>query len=260
MENKVDVSKAFQHFFDDPEWVTKTIIGALLVIVPILNFVVYGYEVRVIRNVKKGEPRPLPAWDDFGAFFNDGLYLGLARIVYGLPMLILIIPFFFLFIMPLIGALAAGNSDSHAVDQLFGVLFGVGFLMMFLSLGLMMIYGLVLGFSFPAIQANFVKHGTFASCFDFKVIIAFIRANFNNYLMVWLTGILAGLAVGAIYMVISFVPCIGSLVALPFMMAGAFFILMVSGHALGQAMANEIPSSTMPAVATTSPHEQLPAA
>jgi hypothetical protein len=260
MENKVDISKAFQHLFDDPEWVTKTIIGALLTVVPILNFVVYGYEVRVVRNVAKGQQRPLPTWDDFGGCFTDGLYLGLARIVYGLPMLVFLVPFFFLFIMPLVGALAAGNSDSHTADRIFGLLFGLGFLLMFLSLGLMMIYGLLLGFSFPAITANYVKHGTFASCFDFKSIIAFIRTNFNNYLMVWLTGLIAGLVVGAIYMAVSFIPCIGTLVGLPLFMAGAFFILMASGHALGQALAYAAPTpASVPTGATGAAHE-LPAA
>jgi len=253
MENKVQIDKAFGHMFDDPEWVTKAIIGALLLVVPILNFTVYGYEVQVIRKVSKGEARPMPNWDDFSSFFTDGLYLGLARLVYGLPMLILVIPFFFLFIMPLVGALAAGNSDSRQADQIFGLLFGAGMLMMFLSLGLMMVYAVLLGFAFPAITANYVKHGTFASCFDFKAILAFIKTNFNSYLMVWVAGLLAGLAVGAIYTVLNFIPCFGLLFALPVALGGGFFVLMVSGHALGQALAYE----TAPAVGT--PHDLAPA-
>jgi Protein of unknown function (DUF4013) len=253
MENKVQIDKAFGHMFDDPEWITKAIIGALLLVVPILNFTIYGYEVKVIRNVSKGQARPMPNWDDFSTYFTEGLYLGLARLVYGLPMLILVIPFFFLFLMPMVGALAAGNSDSRQADQLFGLLFGAGMLMLFLSFGLMMIYALLLGFSFPAITANYVKHGTFASCFDFKAILAFIKANLNNYLMVWVAGLLASLAVGAVYMVLSFIPCIGFLFALPIGLGGGFFILMVSGHALGQALALE----GAPAVAT--PHDLAPA-
>lgn len=257
MENRVDLGKAFQHMFDDPEWITKTIIGALLLVVPILNFTVYGYELRVVKNVRKGEPRPMPTWDDFSSFFSEGLLLGLARIVYGLPLLVFIIPFFFIFLMPMFAALAAGGSDSEAANRVFGLVFGAGMLFMFLCLGLMMIYGLLLGFAFPAITANFAKHGTFASCFEFKAILAFIRTNFNNYLMVWLATLAAGLVVGAIYTAVNLVPCIGFLFALPLIMAGGFFVLMVGGHALGQALAYE----AAPAVAApTGGTHELPAA
>lgn len=239
MENKVDLSKAIQHMFDDPEWITKAIIGSLLLIVPILNFTVYGYEVRVIQNTRKGEARPMPTWEDFGGFFSDGLQLGLARLVYGLPMLIFIIPFFFVFLMPMLAALAAGGSDSRTADQVFGLMFGVGMIFIFLGMGLLMIYALLLGFTMPAVAANFVKKGTFASCFEFKAIFAFIKTNFNNYLMVWVATILSALVVSAIYMALSFIPCIGFLFALPVALGGGFFVLMVGGQALGQALAYE---------------------
>jgi hypothetical protein len=115
-------------------------------------------------------------------------------------------------------------------------------------MGLAMVYGLVLGFLFPAIAINYAKQGTFASCFDFKTIFSFIQRNFSNVIMVWLAALGAGVLYVGVYMVVSFIPCIGTIIALPLGAIGAFFIYMVTGHAAGQAMAYD--EGPAPVVAT----------
>src|SRR3712207_9067648 len=35
----------------DPSWIVKTVLGSILLLVPILNFATYGYMLDVIRNV-----------------------------------------------------------------------------------------------------------------------------------------------------------------------------------------------------------------
>jgi hypothetical protein len=106
-----------------------------------------------------------------------------------------------------------------------------------LSLAAALLYGLAMGFVQPAVAANYVKHGTFAACFDLRAILAFIRGNLNNYLMVWVIGLLIGLGLGAAAGVVNFIPCLGPLIYLPVVMAGSFYSLMASGHALGQTLA-----------------------
>jgi hypothetical protein len=250
MEKSIDIGKAFRHLFDDPDWKTKMLLGALLVIVPILNFVVMGYEVRVIRNVSKGEGRPMPAWDDFGGLFSDGLQLGLARLVYILPTLIFILPFFFLFFLPILLAIVTGG-DSDALDRLFGAALGIGFLIAFAGFGLTMIYSVLVGLLMPAVTAHFVKRNTFAACFELRAIFDFIRRDVSTYLTVWVASLLAGLAVAGVYMVVNFIPCIGSLFAIPVSMAGGFFIFMVNGHAIGQALALESSTGGQHELSTT---------
>lgn len=246
MTDSVELGPALRHLFDDEEWITKTVIGGLLAAVPILNFVVIGYELQMIRNVSKGERRPMPAWDDFGRFFTDGLQLGLARIVYGLPLLLLLAPLFFIFFLPFLVVVISGGRDSEATDRLMSLVLGGTMLLGLLAFGAAMAYALLIGALLPAVAANFVKRGTFAACFELRAIFSFIRANFNNYLMVWLTGIVAGLAVYAIYFALNFIPCIGFLFALPVALAGGFFILMAAGHALGQALALEAAPERQP--------------
>ncbi len=249
MQQSVDVGKSFTHVFEDPEWATKAILGSLVMLVPVLNFTLAGYETRVARNVSKGEPHPMPSWDGFGDFFMEGLWLSLARIVYGLPVLIFMAPLFLLFIIPILLAVIAG--DSRDADRIMGMGLSIWFLVIACSFILAMLYSLLYGFITPAITANYVRHGTFASCFDLKEIFAFIRRNLNNYLMVWVAGIGASLVFVIVYMVVALIPCFGSLLSLPMSAAGAFYIYMVTGHALGQAMAFDAPPAAAAPIEST---------
>jgi hypothetical protein len=115
VKNSVDLGKAFTHLFEDAEWITKMVIGSLIALVPILNFALVGYEVRVMRNVAKGEQHPMPSWNDFGDLFTEGMWLGLARIVYSLPVLVLILPMFFIFFFLRLLSIMRGRAHLHRV-------------------------------------------------------------------------------------------------------------------------------------------------
>ncbi len=54
------IGEAFSFQFEDIQWPTKLGIGALISLVPILNFAVVGYEVGIVRNVAAGVQEPLP--------------------------------------------------------------------------------------------------------------------------------------------------------------------------------------------------------
>ena len=71
----MDAEKSFTFPFEDTEWVSKLGLGALISMVPILNFAWSGYLVDIIRNVMNNDAEPLPTWDDLGKKFNDGLIL-----------------------------------------------------------------------------------------------------------------------------------------------------------------------------------------
>ena len=75
--------------FEDNQWISKLGLGALITMVPILNFAWSGYLVDIIRNVMNNASEPLPTWDDLGKKLGDGLILFAAGIVYASPILIL---------------------------------------------------------------------------------------------------------------------------------------------------------------------------
>jgi hypothetical protein len=238
MAESIDIGKAFSHMFEDEEWTTKAIIGAALSIIPIVNFIVIGYELRLIRKVSQGEDRPMPTWEDMGDLFMEGLQLGLAQIVLTLPIaLFFLLPlfgfWFSIFLLPVF----AGSAPEAEIERMVGAYMGLGMLGMFGCFGIGMLLSFLMGFVLPAVTANFSRKRTFASCFEVSAILGFIRRNLGNYFMVWLSTLMAGVVASFVYTFLYFIPCFGQLLLLPAAAAGTFFIYMVGGHALGQALA-----------------------
>jgi len=84
----MDIGKAFTFPFEDEDWVKKLIIGAVLMIVPIANFITIGYMLRTLRNVAEGREKPLPEWDQWGDDFMKGLLVVVAGFIYSLPIVL----------------------------------------------------------------------------------------------------------------------------------------------------------------------------
>jgi hypothetical protein len=236
--DSIDIGKAITHLFEDQDWTSKAIVGGLIALVPILNFTLAGYEVRVIRNVGKGEASPMPSWGDFGQMFVDGLWLSLARIILSLPSFLLIFgPFVSFYLLILFGAVFANGASSRDVEQALSTLVPVGLLAGSLCCGLGFLYSFLLGALFPAVAANYARRGTFASCFNIGEVAGFIRRNPSNYLMVWLTGFLAGLIYTGAVSVVNFIPCLNLILVWPVSALAIFWMYMTLGHAVGQLLA-----------------------
>ena len=95
----MDIGKSFSYPFEDDEWLTKLFLGAIISIVPILNFAWTGYTVDIVRNVMDGVERPMPDWSEFGDKFVKGFLIWAAGFIYTLPaLLIACLPLGFLII------------------------------------------------------------------------------------------------------------------------------------------------------------------
>ena len=258
MNKTFDFGKTLTHAFDDPERVSKVGLGALIMLAPILNFAALGYEVRVIKNVAKGEPRPMPKWDDIGALFMEGLWLGIANLILALPIIVVVFGVMFLYFFGIF-SLTFLDLRSDQVERIMSsagpviLLFGAGLC------GSLLVYGLALGFVYPAIRATYARRGTLASCFDFRAHLRFIRDNPGNYLMAWLATLLGGIILQFAVMALYIIPCFGQLLLLPVAGVGSFWLVMVSGHAVGQVMALEeagsAPSAPLPPPPSSEPPE-----
>ena len=89
----MDIGQAFSFVFEDEEWIVKILLGAVLMLIPIFGqCALMGYGIAIVRNVKAGEPRPLPDWGNLGEYFMDGLMFWVATLIYALPIFILICP------------------------------------------------------------------------------------------------------------------------------------------------------------------------
>lgn len=224
----MNLSRAFSYQFEDVQWPTKLGVGALISLVPILNFAVVGYEVDILRNVAEGAREPLPHWDDLGNKWRDGLILTVAGLVYAIPVLLAAAVVFAVLIAS--GALSQ-NGSTRPVGAL-------GTVALICFLGFLVIYSLLLSLLRPIILVLFSKQGTLESCFRFGEIAQMIKRQPGPFLTAWAAVILAGLAIGLIVgfvnMLIGWIPCVGWVAGLLLGFGTAIYVLTVDGYIYGQ--------------------------
>lgn len=215
-----DFGKAFRFVFDDPDWVKKVLLGGLFALLSALivgAFFLGGYLVRLIRNVHRGEARPLPQWDDLGGIFQDGLPAVGVYLVYGLGAALVPAT-----VGCVAGALGGGMGAlvSGGDEDLAGAGMAVGFGVFYL---LMFVFAFALMVFVPAALTRFALAGRFGAAFEFREVVAFIRRNLGNYLLTLVA-----------YLLASFVAQFGILLLCVGIFPAAFWSYCVLGWGLGE--------------------------
>src|SRR5512137_2558397 len=111
----MDIGSSFTFMFEDENWLKKVLIGGIVALIPIVNFAAFGYIVQIIRNVRDGHPLPLPEWDQFGAYFMDGLWIFLIILVYLIPVILLSC-------IQGVGTAALANTSNQDTQGMVGIL------------------------------------------------------------------------------------------------------------------------------------------
>jgi hypothetical protein len=228
----MNAEKSFSFPFEDKDWVSKLGLGALISMVPILNFAWSGYLVEILRNVMNNHPEPLPTWDDLGKKFNEGLILFGAGLVYALPVLITLC-------LPLsLTAFSGLFSDNSALQENSQRMMEAGGVLFFCFIGVFLLYGLLLSILYPAILVLFAREGTFASCFKLREAFGMISKNPAAFFTAWGLSVVASIGVGLIIafvnLVVSWVPCIGWIIGMLLSMISGAYITAVYAHLFGQ--------------------------
>ena len=84
----LDFGRTLKFFFEDPNWVQKILIGSLFTLLSFFfvgGIFVAGYAARLVRRAARGEPYPLPEWDDLGGMFVEGLSVVGAYLIHIVP-------------------------------------------------------------------------------------------------------------------------------------------------------------------------------
>lgn len=219
----VDFGRAFQFYFEDPEWVRKTLIGGGLYLAGTLLLVVLGaglllyaitagYAMRVMQRTYAGDPRPLPEWEDYGGLMRDGLKLlglslGYMLVVFGVPGV--------MFAVLAVAVGAAGRAGSDAAGGLLALAM-VGMQLVFL------LVGLALAVYLPSAIARMTLYQRLGAGFEIKENVALIRRNPANYAIAVVLILLA-----------NFVAQIGVVLCCIGVFATSFWSICVMGYALG---------------------------
>lgn len=228
----MDIGKSFSYPFEDKQWLSKMGIGAVVSLVPILNFAMTGYMIHIVRNLMSDMREPLPNWDDFGKKFTDGLMLVLAGLIYALPVIILSCLPLGILTVP---AFLSGNSDLQGISDAAA---GVGGVLLTGMTCLFVVYGLVLSVIFPAIYIIYAKEGTFASCFKLREVFNIIGQNAGAFFTAWgmslVAGLVVGLVVGMVNLVLGWIPCLGWIISIVISLGVSVYLAMIYSHLFGQ--------------------------
>ncbi|MCS6939993.1 MAG: DUF4013 domain-containing protein [Roseiflexaceae bacterium] len=215
----MEIGKTFSFVTEDEQWITKVLIGGLVPLIPIVGlFAVQGYSYRVAQNVARGNPRPLPAWGEFGDFLKIGFMAFVIQFVYALPVAVVYGIFVFLAL-----AAAASVGDSDGGEALIGLLSLCFFPLIF-------IVGIVCAFAGWAAIMRYLATDTFSEAFKFAEVFAVLRSNIGLFLMILAVGILAAL-----------VASVGAIACGIGMLFTGFYAYCMIGHAVGQAMQRIFP-------------------
>ncbi len=213
----MDIGKSISFVFEDKKWIEKVLIGGLIALLTvvfswtiIVGFIggalMLGYMVALIRNVRKQEAHPLPAWDEWGEKIVSGIKLMVILFVWSIPLIIVSLPF-----LILIGV--AGDSDSGFA----------GFLALCFSC-FTIIYAVVLFLATPAITVRFSETEKISSGFQFYENLSFTRDHIGDI-------IIAVIVIWLVQIAASFV---GSLLCGVGLFFTSIWAMMVQGHLYGQ--------------------------
>jgi len=231
---------AFKFPFETKNWILQFVIGTALIfagmVIPIIPIIfVYGYFAEVMRRAITDDAMTLPAWDNWGQLFKDGLRcFGVGAVYLGPGILVTIIGFFAYFVM-LIASIAISPDSAYdsTTSGLIGLLslgaMGVLFLSMFVGTLLLIVGAIPL----PAAIANFIAHDKFSAAFHVREWGAILKADKWGYFIAWLIylGLIAMLYIGFMLAYFTFfLCCFFYLAAFPI----GLYLMMVSATIFGQ--------------------------
>ncbi len=209
----MDFGKAFTFVFEDDGWITKLLIGGIILLIPIIGWlVVAGWMLEIGRRVAAGEPAVLPDWNDFGAYLVRGLKAFVVGLVYSLPVIILeLCPVTLTMLTS-----SNGQGDMSTMVSMVNLLVGC----------VVFVYDIFLAFVLPAALMRFTMNDdNIGAGLAFGEVFRMVQENVGAYLIVVLGTLVAGLVGG-----LGAVVCVGVIFTLPYASA-------IQGHLYGQAYA-----------------------
>jgi hypothetical protein len=223
------------------DW-TKIIVLAVILLIPIVNFIGLGYVFRIIKATLAGLD-DLPEFDEIGDMFIDGLKILVVGIVYAIPVWIIAAIF-----SAIIGAVAP-------VDYTTTTTVGAG-MITGIILGNIVIFIIALIVGLIAVIAIFnmaYNDGQIGAAFRFSEILNYIaRIGWGKYILTYIVVALIGsvivIAAAFIGLLLLF---IGIFITLPLAMSyiymfGARAIALLFGSALESEAVEEVPEEQAP--------------
>ncbi len=166
----MSIRRAFKAFFGDRDWLKKTGLGVLIMLIPYVGAIAFmGFEFHYLRDVAWGREERLPEWKDFGAHLKTGLYGFVVGMVYALPLSLVL--GIIVTVVAVVGAGAIAYTESLTSIIWLVVAFFVAYTAMTVLMGAVLWPAYTQVALYDSIQAGF----------DFKGLWARTRANASSF-------------------------------------------------------------------------------
>lgn len=217
------------------QFLIASVIMLASMIVPILPMlVVMGYGAKIMRQViDEGREPSMPDWQgsDWGALLLEGLRLWGVRMLYSLPLLVLM-GCGMVVMFAGTGLLASASEGGDVPPALGGLAFMIGF-------GVIMLLGLLalpLGIVLGAVESHVVTKNSFQAAFQFKEWAPIFRKSLAQFLLAYALIMAVSLAM-SIVMQIAMITIV-LICIMPFLMMGlSTYIALVMSALFAQAYA-----------------------
>lgn len=213
----MNFGRAFTYAFEDPEWLKKVGIAALVILIPVIGgIVLMGWGLEITRRVINNDPQPLPDWSNFGSFLSNGFKELVTVIAYLLPVIVI----YGCGITLTIGiAAAAGNNDNSNAAS------GIATVVMLCMYCFVILFALAAGLLIQPALGNLAATGELSAAFRFNEVFGLLRAAIGPYLLSILAIALAAIILSPI----------GSAICGIGVLATSAYLTTLSSHLHGQA-------------------------
>ena len=223
----MDYVRALTFITEDPRWKEKIAVGTVValisgmltvVLVGILGiFIIMGYSLRLMQNVQRGDPQPLPEWDQWGEDLTRGFKLFLVTLVWSLPALLVSLP------IVLGGILTDTGSD-------FATVLGASAIM--LGACLSMLYGIFLYLVTPAFTVLFSEREQISDGLRVSDVWTWTRTRLGDVIMFLVAFVVASLVISTVGSIAGMVLClVGLIVTIPL---ATLLTALYQYHLMGQ--------------------------
>ena len=218
------------------DWQNRFLVGSVLIFagffIPVVPIIfVYGYMLQIMRIVIEGNRPTLPAWEEWGSLFKDGLRVLVVSLVFLLPAIIVMCGatgLYFAGSLPLMN-IDGDETFARSVVTFYLLTFGVLFFGYFVGM-ILLALGL---FPLPFAIAHIASENSASAAFSVRQWWPGLRKSALEYLIAWLLllGLGGVLYLGAILGYYSIILCC----FLPFLIApAAFYITSIWGGLFGE--------------------------
>ncbi|GIV78772.1 MAG: hypothetical protein KatS3mg050_3166 [Litorilinea sp.] len=222
----MDYGKALTFITEDERWQEKIAIGTgiillssilSIVLIGVLGFfIVMGYGVRLMQNVRDGAPHPLPEWDQWGDDLMRGFKLFVVALVWSLPLVLFWIP------VVIGGAMA----DSRGAAEFIGTTLAL------CGSCLMVLYGLFLAVMAPGFSIAFATDEEIRSGLQFREIWEWTVEHIGQIIVVALVYLVASILISLVAGIVGTLLClVGLVVTVPL---GTLVTYLFEYHLFGQ--------------------------